>query len=124
MILRSLTLLLLLGTLHAESRAVKIWRWSLVALIAGNSLDVASTVGQYECNPVLSRGQFGARAVAIKGGVALITIVAERRILRNGHGYVPADAVTGYRPLVIANFATGAALSGIAVRNWRSPYRK
>ena len=100
------------------------WRWSLAALIAGNSLDVASTVGQSECNPVLSRGQFGVRGVTIKGGVALITIVVERRILRNGHRYAAIDAVTGYRALAIANFATEAALSGIAVRNWRSPYRK
>lgn len=56
---------------------------------------------------MLSRGLFGGRAVAIKGSVALLTVVAQHRILRHGHANVSPDLVTGYRPLAIVNFAAG-----------------
>jgi hypothetical protein len=99
------------ATAFAESRATKLWKWSAAALVAGNALDAASTVGQYECNPALGRGQFGARSMAIKAGVTTGILLIQRRTHHAA-------------PIVVANFAVGGALTGIAVRNWRSPYRR
>lgn len=96
-----------------QSKWKKAWAWSAAALIAGNTLDVASSYGYRETNGVLrgANGQLNQRGAAIKFGVMAGALLGQHYMLKQNPEL--------QKPLAITNFAVGAAFSGIAVRNWR-----
>jgi hypothetical protein len=52
---------------------------SEVVMLACAGADVASSAGRVEANPVLGRGAFGARQVAVKSGILGVWWLATRR---------------------------------------------
>lgn len=75
------TLLLICMTAHAQEKPRIDWlRVSQATLISAAVADTASSWGQYETNPILGRGQFGARQLAVKSGISIGGIYAFNRL--------------------------------------------
>lgn len=98
-------------SLHAEGKAHKFYKASVAAFVAGNALDTASSFGPgRETNPLLARGgQFTAGSAGIKLGIASGILVGEYFLMRK-HPELE-------KPLGVANFGIGAALTGVAIHN-------
>jgi hypothetical protein len=104
--------LLVLSMLAANAQEHPQRNWNIsVAFFAGaNVMDTMSSRGAFETNPVLGRGQFGMRQMAIKGGIASGLILAERLILRK---HPETRSLWTW-----VNYGSGAAITAVAVRNW------
>ena len=105
--MKCILILVLCTTLHAESKIRKVWKWSTAALITGATLDLASSVGQYEANPLArqANGRFSAgRGITLKAGVCTGLVILGKKY--------PTLGTT-------ANFTAGGAWAGVAIRNWR-----
>ena len=93
----------------------RLFNSSVATLAAANALDMASSWGRPELNPVLSPGgsgqPFGWQAAAIKLGVSTATVLFQRHVLRRR----PELA----RPFAMTNFAMSGLISAVAVRNYR-----
>jgi hypothetical protein len=108
-------LLVVLGGVLLPARASEVrkpnrlWKWSLAALAAATAADIASSVGQYELNPVLGRGRFGGRQIGIKlgivGGSTLLQSIIVRRHPEYGKGFA------------YGNLGVGAVTGAVAVSN-------
>lgn len=116
-ILAVLALSLIWGT-HAEAQAgKKLWRNLLkvsnYVSVGVNVLDVHSSWGRFEVNPILanSQGQFGTKGVAIKGAVLSGWFIVQRRFNKAGRHD---------KTYTITNFATSALIGGVVVHNYRS----
>lgn len=86
------------------------WTISVAFFAGAQAMDAASSRGYIEANPVLGRGQFGARQATIKVGITSSVILAEWMILRRH----PETR----RFWTWANYGTGAATMAVAARNW------
>jgi hypothetical protein len=88
------------------------WKWSLTPLLASQGLDVASSYGMRELNPILAgpRGQFGVSSVLVKAGVMGALIGVEYLIVK-AH---PAAA----RAFTKINWAGAAVTTGVAAHNF------
>lgn len=118
---RLIPLLLILATLAgAQDRPAAHGKWkhilfrvSEAALAAGNGADAYSSLGRYESNPVLGRGQFGGGQIAIKtaivGGILLGQEIAARKL--------PAMAPA----FTVSNFGVAGYLGWQARRNLGIP---
>jgi hypothetical protein len=78
-----------------------LFRISQAALAAGNCADVASSLGRQETNPVLGRGQFGGRQIAIKaaiiGGIMLGQEIVAHKLPAARSAFAAANiGMTGY----------------------------
>ena len=98
-------------TAVAQERPPRNWTFSVAFFTGAQVLDTLSSRGAIEQNPVLGRGQFGARQMAIKAGIGSGVILAERLIMRKH----PETR----RFWTWTNYATGTAIAAIAVRNWK-----
>jgi hypothetical protein len=88
------------------------WKLSLAPLVASQTLDVASSWGLRELNPVLadSRGGFGMKGAAIKFGATGAIIAVEYWILRKKPGAA--------RVLSKLNWSVSAVSTGFAAHNF------
>jgi hypothetical protein len=88
------------------------WKWSLAPLVASQALDITSSYGMRELNPVLSgpQGQFGAGSVLLKVGVTAGLIGVECLIVK----VHPGSA----RVFAKINWAAAAVTTGLAVHNF------
>jgi hypothetical protein len=117
--LLGLTALGCLAPCQAEenlSRSKRLWLVSVAATLAANALDVASSRNGVEANPLLQspNGSYNmTRGILLKAGLSAGTIMGGLLILRHS----PHQA----KGLAIVNFGTAAALTGVAVHNWRLP---
>jgi hypothetical protein len=112
-------LALLLTTLaaFAQDGPRRNWNISVAFFVGAQAMDSMSSRGGFETNPVLGRGQFGARQAVIKAGIASGVVLAEQMILRRH----PETQ----RFWTWANYGTGTAIAAVAVRNWsQSSYLK
>ena len=100
-------------TAYAQDHAQRNWNISVAFLVGANTMDTLSSRGAMESNPLLGRGQFGGRQIAIKSGITAGVILAERMILRKH------PETRNF--WTWANYGTGAAISAVAVRNWNQP---
>lgn len=100
-------------TVYSQDRPQRNWNISVAFFVGAQVMDTMSSRGAIETNPVLGRGQFGMRQMAIKGGIASGVILAERAILRKH----PDTR----RFWTWVNYGTGAAITAVAVRNWNLP---
>lgn len=94
----------------------KLWIASVLALTAASFLDVRSSVGHYELNPLLSdsQGQFNtARAAAYKSAAIGGLIVTEAIWLRKHKATSDLSA--------LVNFGGASAMATAAVANRRTP---
>lgn len=107
----------LVGSGREERRSGrKLWWLSIAAVAAATMLDVQTSVGKYELNPMFrSRdGIFSpGRGIAIKMGVLGGGAAAQFLLFRR-EPRIPTA-------LTIANFAAAGVLGGVAVRNSRVP---
>jgi hypothetical protein len=119
----TVTFLLALGSLTPLARAGEVtsdipapvltdWKLSFAPLLASQALDITSSYGKRELNPVLAgpQGQFGVSAVLIKAGVAAGLIGMECLIVK-AH---PASA----RIFTKVNWAAAAVTAGVAAHNF------
>lgn len=106
-------LLLSMLTAYAQDHAQRNWNISVGFFVGANAMDTLSSRGAMESNPLLGRGQFGGRQMAIKSGITAGVILAERMILRKH------PETRNF--WTWANYGTGAAISAVAVRNWNQP---
>lgn len=89
------------------------YKWSAATLTLGTSLDVASSYGAYETNPLWrsANGRFEARGTALRFAFVGSGLLVQRFILRRH----PSAS----KSLAVVNFISGATLGGIAARNFR-----
>jgi hypothetical protein len=99
---------------QASSPGQRLWMGSLFAVIGASTFDAATSWGKEEANPVLrsSSGQFGARGIAIKAGIAGAVLIPQ--LLLRKHLQL--------RTLfTVSNFADAAVFTGTAVHNLGVP---
>jgi len=100
----------------------RLWQVSLVTLSVANVVDVHSSLGKREMNSALAgpSGTFGTRGILLKsgmqGGLLGIEYLIMRRHARD-LAFNPARSKL-YRTLAIINFASAAALTGVAAHNY------
>ena len=120
--MRMLLLGCLLSALHAQDSLLqeraapgqKLWKMSIATLTFAHVLDVKSSWGKRELNPVLASpsGNFGAQGALIKMGV-LGGVVGFEYLLTRGHSHGRL-----YRGLAILNFGSSVAIGATAVHNY------
>lgn len=95
----------------------KLWVASMSTLAAANALDMHSSWGKRELNPLLanSTGRFGHEGALIKLGLQGGLMVLEYLITRGR----PSGKT--YKILSMINFGASASLTGIALRNYTVP---
>lgn len=108
--LTQVVILFLATALSAQSRLDN-WRISAIFFTGASAMDAVSSRGQYELNPALGRGPFGARQEAVKGIAVGGILLTEYLVLRKH----PETR----RSWVYVNYAAGAATAGAAIHNWR-----
>jgi len=88
------------------------WKWSLAPVLASQALDVSSSYGMRELNPILSgsSGRFGMQSTAIKLGVTGALLGAEYLLVR-AH---PGSA----RVVTKLNWAAAVVTFGVAAHNY------
>jgi hypothetical protein len=95
-----------------EQASLKSWKISLAPLIASQALDVSSSYGMRELNPLLAdaNGGFGMKAVSIKLGVTGALVGAEYLIVKK----YPRSA----RVISKLNWTAGIVTAGFAAHNY------
>lgn len=93
-----------------EKQLRGLWKWSLVAIVAGTAFDAASSVNGVEANPMLrsGNGRFGYRGLLVKSAAASATFAFEFHLTRNRHIY---------KPLAIFNFVQAGVFAGAGAYN-------
>jgi hypothetical protein len=88
------------------------WKWSIAPLVASQALDIQSSYGLRELNPLLAgpQGQFGAQSAAIKLGVTGGLIGVEYVIIK-----IHPSAARLFTKL---NWGAAALTTGFAVHNY------
>lgn len=116
--MHKLILCLVLSAFLAQAQQpTKFWRASVVALSAANVVDIHSSWGKRELNPLMANnsGTFGARGallkVALTGSLLGIEYLVTRR-----H---PSSKL--YRVLGFVNFGAAAGVAGVAAHNYTVP---
>lgn len=99
-------------TQQRDAAAIRAWKRSLIPLVATQSLDIASSYGMREVNPLLAGpdGQFGSKAVAIKVGTTAAIIGVEYLIVKKW----PSSG----KILSKVNWGTSALTGAIAAHNF------
>jgi hypothetical protein len=96
----------------SENRDLHRWKLSLVPLAASQALDISSSWGMRELNPVLAGpdGRFGARAAAVKLGAVGAFVGVQYLIVKK----YPRSA----RVFEKMNWAGAALTTSFAVHNY------
>jgi hypothetical protein len=101
-----------------KTKARRLWKISVLALVAANALDFASSRGRMEANPLMRtpNGSFSwQRGLMVKTSVSAVTITMQMLMMRKSR-----DA-SGERAAAIVNLGSAAAIGGIAAHNLRVP---
>lgn len=105
-IIQIFMLIVLCGLIASAQSIKKPWTNAAeVSVVACTGLDIASSVGGYELNPVLGRGTFGWRQTGIKVGITGIWLLATHRHRVN-------------KFVKTANWVFGGTTCGVAVHNF------
>ena len=103
-------LLLAMGFQPMQASWKTAWKAGLATLAASTAMDCMSSRGAIEMNPVLGRGQFGARQIGIKIGLVSGIAIGQWLIVRHH----PKQA----KALAISDFAISGVTMGVARHNW------
>ncbi len=92
--------------------AIQSWKRSLLPLVATQGLDVVSSYGMRELNPMLAGpdGRFGAKAAAIKAGTTAAVVGVEYLIVKKWPGAA--------RMFSKLNWGSSALTGAIAAHNF------
>lgn len=96
---------------HQPAPSLTPWKWSVVGLSAATALDIGSSWGREELNPILGRGTFGPRQAGVKLGIVGGSVLTEWLWLQHHpqHARIIATVNVG---------ATGLTV-GVAIRNFK-----
>jgi hypothetical protein len=88
------------------------WKWSLAPLVASQGLDIASSYGMRELNPLLAgpQDQFGVKAAMVKVGVTAALVGLEYLIVKAHPGAA--------KILTKINWSGAALTTGFAAHNF------
>jgi len=88
------------------------WKWSLAPLAASQGLDIASSYGMRELNPLLAgpQDQFGVKATLLKVGITGALVGAEYLIVKAHPGVA--------KIFTKINWSGAALTTGFAAHNW------
>lgn len=95
-----------------EASGVRGWKRSLIPMLAAQGLDIASSYGMRELNPLLAGpdGRFGAKATGIKVGTAAAVVGIEWLIVKKWPG-----AARAFSKL---NWGSAALTGAVAAHNY------
>jgi hypothetical protein len=99
---------------EAQKKSRRLWWASVAMVVAAGALDVASSRGGAEANPLLrgSNGTFNTgRAVLLKSLVTGGMVATEALVMRHSPG-------SGHSAAIV-NFATSGTIGALAVHNWK-----
>ena len=85
------------------------WKFSVGFMVGGSALDAASSFGRVELDPILGRGNYGARQVGFQAGAMVALPLIERWTIRRWP--------RSQRTWTYVNYAIGGAHIGAAVHN-------
>ncbi len=93
------------------------WKWSVAGLAGSQGLDIASSYGMRELNPLLAgpQQQFGMKAVMFKVGVTAAAIGVEYLIVKVR---LVKDHGGAAKALAKINWSAAALTTGFATHNW------
>jgi len=99
----------------ALAKPQTLWKASLVAVVAASTLDSHSSWGKPEGNPLLANhsGQFGTRAVVLKGVITASALGVQWYMLRH--------KPEARRFATLTNFGVAAVYGAVAAHNYRNP---
>ncbi len=100
--------------IEAPKQPKKLWWASVAAVVAASLLDVASSQGGKEANPLLQ----GPNGTFSTGRALLLKSVASGGII-GIEAWVLHRSPSSARSASVVNFATAGTISALAVRNWR-----
>lgn len=107
--MRLLILLVLCSNLLAEGHKLsRLYKASVAALVAGATVDTVTSIGGIEDNPILGRGRFGNRQIAIKSALTGGLVITQYLVMRHRQDDSKA---------AIVNFAIAGGLTGVAISN-------
>jgi len=97
------------------SAAKRLYVGSMLSAIGTNALDIYSSYGKRELNPMLqaSNGTFNSRSVLTKAGMVSALEVPQIFLMRH--------SARRMRLFAVANFAMSAALAGMSAHNFAVP---
>ena len=99
---------------EAQKRSKRLWWVSVAVVVAATLLDVASSRGGVETNPILRtrNGTFNTkRALLLKSAATGGMLATEAWVIRR--------SPSSDRSAATVNFVSGGALAGLAIRNWK-----
>ncbi|MBI3697218.1 MAG: hypothetical protein HY238_20580 [Acidobacteria bacterium] len=102
----------------SHSRWQKRWVASWVALVAVNALDIASSRGHHEANPLFRgpNGRFSpGKAVLLKSAIGGGFFATQLWLL---HRHPEREH---YKPFTVTNSLAAGGLAGVAIHNYRLP---
>lgn len=94
------------------------WKVSVVVVAVGTGMDIASSVGKPERNPVWG-ARFGGRDAVIRAGTVAGMVGFQYWLMRREDC---PKWVKKWAPRV--NFVWGSAATAVAVRNWRKGVKR
>jgi hypothetical protein len=99
---------------EAQKRSRRLWWASVAAVVAASLLDVASSRGGVETNPLLqtSDGTFNTKRALLLKSVAMGGMLATE-------AWEMHRSRSSGRSAAAVNFVTAGAVAGLAVRNWK-----
>ena len=103
------------STKHDRVEGKAFYRWSQVAVFAGNAADTVSSWNQSEGNPLLAKsgGNFGTGSLAIKAGLLGTSLVIQRWALHHNPKLYKSFA---WMNVAIAGGLGAAAAHNVAIR--------
>jgi hypothetical protein len=110
--MKRLILLVLLTCLCAQAQERKLWKWSVVAVVASTAADCHSSFGMRELNPILRGpgGRFGVQSAVLKAGATGVLLLGQKLFLPGRSG-----RMKGWSTL---NFSMAATTGAFAVNNY------
>lgn len=93
-----------------ESRAGKLWKWSVATLVASSAADAATSWGRMEANPALRGpgGRFSTKGLLLKSSLVGGVLGAQMLMKKDQRSQ---------RAMAWTNFALAGALGGVAAYN-------
>jgi hypothetical protein len=106
--MKKLLLLAIVSTNMFCAEHENLWRASIATYAVANAVDIKTSLGGYEVNPVLGKGYFGVRQASIKVGIAGLSVFVQQKWFKHNR-----------KACAIVNFTASGIQFGVAFSNWR-----
>ena len=122
--MRFLAVLVLLAIFSCPLQAFnwkKFWKTTAVTLVVSNTLDLHSSYGKLEGNPIFrgADGRFGIRSAVIKLSFAPAVIWGQKRVIDSiDH---PVEKRRAFQKLSLVNLGLSGLFTAVSIRNYGNP---